>query len=91
MGATRHLTDEEQENVRRALHYLHARIGAWIGTARAVRIKRATLRRVRAGQRVRLYLARKVATIAGVSIEDLRAGQFPPPGTCPNCGRQNLM
>ena len=87
MGTPRQLTLEEQAHVRTALHYLHARLGTWIATARAVRVKRATLRRVRAGERVKLYLAQKVAALVAVSVSDLRAGRYLPAGACPHCGR----
>ena len=86
MGTPRQPTPEEQEHVRTALHYMRSRLGTWVAVARTVRIKRATLRRVRAGERVKIYLAQKVAALVAVSISDLRAGKFPPPGTCPHCG-----
>jgi hypothetical protein len=81
------LSKREQFNVRAALHYLHAQIGTWIALARAVRSKRVTLRRIRAGQRVRLGIARRVAALAGMSLADLLAGKFVPEGTCFHCGR----
>lgn len=79
-------TPEEQANVLRAIHYLHARVGTWIGTSRVLRVKRSTLRRARAGGRIRRYLALRVAALASVPFEDLLAGKFPPHGTCPHCG-----
>lgn len=84
------LTEREQFNVRATLHYLHAQIGTWVALARAVRSKRVTLRRIRAGQRVRLGIARRVAVLAGVSLADLLAGKFVPAGTCLHCGRVNV-
>jgi hypothetical protein len=86
MATPRQLTPEEQAHVRVALYAIHARLGTWIATARAVRIKRATLRRVRAGQRVKLYLAQRVARSVGVTVTDLRTGRYPTPGVCPRCG-----
>jgi len=80
------LTDQEQANVRRAIRYLHGRLGTWIAVARAVRIKRATVRRVRDGGRVRPYVAGKVARVVAVAVEDLKAGKYPPKGACPRCG-----
>jgi len=80
------LTDQEQANVRRAIRYLRARLGTWVAVARAVRIKRATVRRVRDGGWVRPYVAGKVATIAAIPVDDLKAGKYPPPGACPRCG-----
>ena len=46
------LTAKEQAHVRTALCYLHTRIGSWAVLAKAIRSKRANLRRVRAGQRI---------------------------------------
>jgi hypothetical protein len=80
------LTGQEQANVRRAIRYLRARLGTWVAVARAVRIKRATVRRVRDGGRVRPYLADKVARLAAVSIADLKAGKYPPSEVCVHCG-----
>jgi hypothetical protein len=91
VGTPRQLTPEEQAHVRTALHYLHARLGTWIATARAVRIKRATLRRVRAGSRVKLYLAQKVAKLAAVPVDDLRSGKYPPAVTCHRCGCPRIV
>lgn len=77
---------QEQANVRAALHYLHARVGTWVTLAKVLRSKRATIRRIRAGYRVRPYMARKIAALAGVSVADLLAGAFPPAGVCHRCG-----
>jgi len=82
------LTVQEQANVRRAIRYLRARLGTWVAVARAVRLKRATVRRLRDGGRVRYYVARNVARLAAVQVDDLKAGRFPLPGTCPHCGRE---
>jgi hypothetical protein len=80
------ISEQEQANVRRAIRYLRARLGSWVAVARAVRIKRATVRRVRDGGRMRPYVAGKVARAAVVPIEDLPAGKYPHEGTCPHCG-----
>jgi len=80
------LTPDEQANVRRAIRYLYGRLGTWIAVARAVRIKRATVRRVRDGGRVRPYVAGKVARVAAIPVEDLMAGKYPSHGACPRCG-----
>jgi hypothetical protein len=79
-------TVEEQARVLAAVHYLRARVGTWAATARALGVRPRTLRRVRAGQRIKRYLALRVATLSGAPVEDLLAGKFPPPGACPNCG-----
>jgi len=82
------LTVQEQAHVRAALHYLHARIGSWAVVAKAVRSKRANLRRLRAGHRIRgmRRLAGRIARLAGIHVQALLTGGYPPPGTCPHCG-----
>ena len=62
------------------IRYLRARLGTWVAADRAVRIKRAIVRRVRDGGRVRPYVARKVASIAAISVEDSKAGKYPGKG-----------
>jgi hypothetical protein len=80
VSTPRQLSADEQAHVRAALYGLHARLGTWIATARAVRIKRATLRRVRDGGSAKLYLAERVARTVGITVADLRTGKFLPPG-----------
>jgi hypothetical protein len=80
------LTAEEQANVRRAIRYLRSQLGTWVRVARAVRIKRATVRRLRDGGHVRYYVARNVAKLAAVTVDDLKAGKYPAVGTCLHCG-----
>ena len=79
------LTGQEQANVRIAMRYLRVRFGTWVAVSRAVRVKRRTVRRIREGQRVRVYVAQRVATLAAVSLNDLRAGRFPATWRCPVC------
>jgi hypothetical protein len=83
------ITKEEEAHIRATLAFLHAKIGSWARVAKIVRSRRRTLRRVRAGRRIRTLraLARRLAKIVGVTTADLLAGRFPPPGTCPHCGR----
>ena len=83
------LKPEEQSNVRRAVRYLRAHLGTWIAVARAAHIKRATVRKIRDGGRVRPYVARNVSAVAGVSISDLLAGKWPPSEACAHCGRSS--
>lgn len=82
------LTAEEQSHVRVALVFLHARIGSWARVAKVVRSKRANLRRVRAGHRIRGMrgLARRVSRVVGVDVRDVLTGRFLPTGTCRRCG-----
>jgi hypothetical protein len=83
------LTVKEQANVRAALCYLRARLGTWAMVAKAVRSKRANLRRVLAGQRINgmRSLAGRIASAVGVPAQAVVTGAYPPPGTCPQCGR----
>ena len=80
------LTAKEQAHVRLAIRYLRVRLGSWVAVARAVRIKRATVRRVRDGGKVRPYLAARVARAVAVRVEDLTAGKYLGHDPCPNCG-----
>lgn len=82
------LTTEEQDHVRAALRYLRARAGNWRALAKALGFEMVTLRNVRGGEKnVSPTLAFRVARFAGVSIDDLLAGKFPPVATCLHCGR----
>jgi hypothetical protein len=82
------LTAEEQEHLRVALVFLRARIGTWAMVAKVVRSKRANLRRVRAGNRIRgmRALARRVSRVVGVDASDVLSGRFLPSLTCSRCG-----
>jgi hypothetical protein len=48
-----------------------------------VRAKDAGVLKKQQGQ---IAVAFRVARLTGVSIDDLLAGKYPPPGTCPHCG-----
>jgi hypothetical protein len=77
---------QEQTNVRAALRYLRLRLGGWAPLARALRFKHGTIAHVVGGKAVSASIAFRVARLTGVSIDDLLAGKYPPPGTCPHCG-----
>lgn len=83
------LTAEEQEHLRVALVFLHARIGTWAMVAKVVKSKRANLRRLRAGKRIRgmRQLAGRIARVVGADVRDVLTGRFLPPRTCSKCGR----
>lgn len=82
------LSEEEQKNGRQALRYLRFRTGGWKPLAAALGFKRKTLTNVSEGSKgVSPNMAFRLARLAGVTIEDLLAGKFPPPGACPHCGR----
>lgn len=80
------LTKAEEENVLAAIHFLKVRLGTWKMLALALRTKRVTIRKVRGGKRVKLTLAKRVARLAGISVDDLKSGYLVPPETCPHCG-----
>jgi len=80
------LTPQEQKHVRLALRFLRARFGGWARLAKALRVDESTVRRTASGFCATASMMVRVARLSTVSIDDLLAGRFPPPGTCPNCG-----
>jgi hypothetical protein len=80
------LTAKEQEHVRVALRFIHARCGTWANAARALHANRLTLMRVAAGSQVSASTAVRVARFAGITVDDVLTGRFPPAGVCPHCG-----
>ena len=77
------LTATEQANARAALRFLHARLGRWETLAKALHSHKRSLRNPASAS-----MAVRVARLAGVGVDDLLAGRFPPPGMCPHCGHQ---
>lgn len=77
------LTAKEQAHVRTALAFLRARCGGVKPLARALRFSKQTLR-APAGP----TLAFRVARLAGVSVDDVLMGKYPPPGMCAHCGHR---
>ncbi len=83
------LTKDEQEHVRGALHFLHAKCGTWKLVAHLLRFKHTTLAHVGSGEKsVSASLAVRIAHAAGIGVDDVLAGKFPAPGTCPRCGHR---
>lgn len=80
------LTAAEQKAMRTALRFLYTRCGTWAVAADALHLHEGTLRNVMSGRPVSASLAVRVARFLGASIDDLLAGRYPPPGTCPFCG-----
>lgn len=77
----------EQTNVRTALKFLRARCGTWEQVAKALHFKGVSVRNVVAGhKRATAEMAFRVARFAKVGVDDVLAGRFPAPGTCPHCG-----
>ncbi len=76
------LTAKEVASVRAAVQFLRARCGGWAQVAKALRMSKSTARRAASPM-----VAFRVARFAGVGVDDVLTGAFPPPGTCPHCGR----
>lgn len=77
------LTAKEQANVRTAMRFLHTRFGRWDALAKALHAHKKSLRNpASAGMAVR------VARLAGVGVDDVLTGKYPPPGTCAHCGHR---
>lgn len=91
-GATRwcpraRLTEKEQANVRKAPRYFACRAGGWRPMQEALSFKK-TLTNVSEGHNgVRPNLAFRLARMAGVAVDDVLNGTFPPAEACPHCGR----
>ncbi len=80
-------TAREVAALRGALHFLHRRCGTWATLGRALKFNGGTLRNVANGHRnATATIVLRVAKLAGVGFDDLCAGRFPAPGTCPHCG-----
>ena len=82
------LTAEEQGNVKSALRFLYVRFGTWKTLAKALRLRLRRLSEAMGGREaVSAELALRVARLAEVPFDDVTAGRYPLPGTCPHCGR----
>ena len=83
------LTADEQTNVRAALRFLHLRCGTWATAAKALRMAESSVANIAIGRRVVTPgVTFRVARLFKVGVDDLLAGRFPPPGTCPHCGHR---
>ena len=82
------LTSKEQDHVRTALQYLRARCGGWLNLAKGLGVDLAAPSEMARGRTVTARTAIRVARMAGVGVDDLLAGGYPPPGTCPHCGHR---
>lgn len=69
-----------------ALRFLRIRCGTGDVLAKSLRFKACTIANVLAGRTVSAAMAIRVARFAGVSVDDVLTGRFPPAGTCPHCG-----
>lgn len=86
MNAT-DLTTQEQASVRAALRFLRVRCGGWASVSKVLKFKDTSLSAVAIGCKApSMLLTLRIARFAKVGIDDLLAGRFPAPGTCPMCG-----
>ncbi len=83
------LTAAEQEHVREALRFLRRRVGSWQPLTKMLGMgqPRLSMMAVCNGP-VSSNAAFRVARAVGVPVEDVLAGRYPLPGTCPLCGHR---
>ncbi len=79
------LTVEEQKHVREAMKFLRTRHG-WEALAKGLRFTARSLEKVAYGQMVTASVAVRLARYAGVPVDDVLTGKFPP--LCPHCGQR---
>lgn len=84
------LTSEEQENVRKVLHFLRVRAGGWAALGRALGFAEKTMQHMGSGRDVSASVAIRAARFARATVDDVLSGKYPAPGTCPHCGRPPL-
>lgn len=77
------LTVAEQGHVRNALRFLRLRAGTWEALAKALHASKWTVRGSASAS-----MAVRVARLAGVGVDDVLTGNYPPPGTCAHCGHR---
>jgi hypothetical protein len=87
-GRSSDLSHEESERVKVAMLFLAKRFGTWDGLAKAMGVRRDTIRHSQLKRAVvSAGVAIRAARAAGVPVEDVLSGAFPKPGVCPHCGR----
>jgi plasmid maintenance system antidote protein VapI len=80
------LNTEEQQRVRAAIRHLHARVGDWMLVAKSLRFASSTVTDMVYGRTpISASMAFRVARFLAAPIDDLLAGRFTPPETCPYC------
>jgi hypothetical protein len=77
------MTAAEQTHVLTAVRFLRARCGGWAPLVKALSFTRKTLTKPATAT-----VAFRVARLAGIGIDDLLAGKYPPAGTCAHCGHR---
>ena len=80
------LTTDEQKCVRTALRFLRARCGGWGPLAKLLHAKPESLAKTAGGKIASAGIAFRVARLAGVAVDDVVTGRYPPTGACPHCG-----
>lgn len=81
------LTPEESTNVLIALEYMVARVGGGQALAYRMGIDRTCVRRaLKERPTPGAVIAWELSRVAQVPVEDIIAGKYPPPGSCPHCG-----
>jgi len=86
VGDRRFLTPGERAHVLVAIRYLRAKLGRWDIVGRALTMRTRTIRRIRRGGAVRLYVARKVSKAVSAPAADLLTGRAFAATACPHCG-----
>ncbi len=85
------LSPEESAAVRRALVFLRTKLGGGPKLAEALGVGEDTLSRACWGKtRPGAGLALRTGKLAGVPVEAVLGGAWPPEGACPHCGRGPL-
>ena len=81
------LSPKEQEHTRRALRYLRARCGGWDAASKALGLAKITVMNVAGGHGTASpRVVFRIARFAGVGIDAVLAGEYPPAGACAHCG-----
>ena len=81
------LTPEEKANVRKALRFLSKRFGSWPALAKAMSANEHTVWTSAHKGAVTAGIALRAARVAGVPLEEMLSGAWPPASACPHCGR----
>lgn len=83
-----HLTADEQNNVRTALKFLRLRFGTVALVGSALKLRPDMISEMLSGRKsVNAETTLRLARFAQIGLDDLLAGKYPVPGTCPHCGR----
>jgi len=83
-----HLTTAEEANVLRALRFLRRRLGGNAKIARAIGVSEDAMAKAAVPSRSKSpRMAVLVARLAGVPVDKVLTGKWPPPGACAHCGR----